>query len=606
MRSRRTERALRVILATVAILLAVLYLRNLFLPVRHFAESVWDENFDNAPLPPEIMAPPAPVLIAEHNFMDDGLLEVNPGGIHPIFELLRRAEDAWDAKLARASTTFPQAVSEYRRRYKRDPPKGFDDWWRYVQEHAVQLPDEYDTIHADLEPFWGIEPKDLLSIRAELESKVDSYTLGTTGGADGDIDVVNTSFTPGKYDQLIHGSTDIIDLLMDVEDFLPPFRAVFSPHDGPNRLSDYFVENAARHAAAEKKYIDRKQLPKIDPIGWPSACAPGSPGRNKSLNLDGDPPPKSTKKTFIHDHNLAMNPCLHPRHFWYHGQFLSHGKGPTPQREMVPEFSYCSSHIHHNIRIPTPYGWVDDIPRADNPEWDDKIDERVLWRGSNTGISYSDRTRWKNSHRISLLRIANELKGTISILSPLKSDTEPVGEPIEVRRSRLNPGIMDVAFAGDPMMCDPETCKTLQKLFPWRRRQSAQEAGEYKYVIDVDGNAWSGRFKRLITSNSLVFKATIYPEWYIDRIAPWVHYIPIQVDLSDLHDAVVFFRGDASGVGAHEDLARKIAAAGRVWSKTFWRREDLVAYFFRLMLEYARVMSEDREFMSYTGDGSAL
>jgi hypothetical protein len=68
---------------------------------------------------------------------------------------------------------------------------------------------------------------------------------------------------------------------------------------------------------------------------------------------------------------------------------------------------------------------------------------------------------------------------------------------------------------------------------------------------------------------------------YIDRIAPWVHYVPIQLDLSDLHDAVVFFRGDASGAGAHEDLARKIAVAGRVWSKTFWRREDMVAYFFR-------------------------
>ncbi|KAG6858275.1 hypothetical protein C0991_003157, partial [Blastosporella zonata] len=29
----------------------------------------------------------------------------------------------------------------------------------------------------------------------------------------------------------------------------------------------------------------------------------------------------------------------------------------------------------------------------------------------------------------------------------------------------------------------------------------------------LDGNGWSSRFKRLITSNSLIFKATIYPEW---------------------------------------------------------------------------------------------
>ncbi|KAL4256465.1 Protein O-Glucosyltransferase/Glycosyltransferase 90 [Pleurotus pulmonarius] len=128
--------------------------------------------------------------------------------------------------------------------------------------------------------------------------------------------------------------------------------------------------------------------------------------------------------------------------------------------------------------------------------------------------------------------------------------------------------------------------------------QSIKEAGSYKYVLDVDGNGWSGRFKRLITSNSLVFKATIYPEWYSDRIQPWLHYVPVQVDLSDLHDSLLFFRGDPSGAGAHEDMARTIAAAGREWSKTYWRREDLIAYFFRLILEYVRLLSLDRDAMS--------
>lgn len=73
----------------------------------------------------------------------------------------------------------------------------------------------------------------------------------------------------------------------------------------------------------------------------------------------------------------------------------------------------------------------------------------------------------------------------------------------------------------------------------------------------------------------------------MDRIAPWVHYVPIQLDLSDLHDALAFFRGDGNGDGAHEDLARNIAKAGRQWSKTFWRREDLVAYFFRCVSRFA-------------------
>ena len=50
---------------------------------------------------------------------------------------------------------------------------------------------------------------------------------------------------------------------------------------------------------------------------------------------------------------------------------------------------------------------------------------------------------------------------------------------------------------------------------------------------------------------------------YTDRIAPWVHYVPIQIDLSDLHDALLFFRGDPNRDGSHDYLARKIASAGR-------------------------------------------
>jgi hypothetical protein len=68
---------------------------------------------------------------------------------------------------------------------------------------------------------------------------------------------------------------------------------------------------------------------------------------------------------------------------------------------------------------------------------------------------------------------------------------------------------------------------------------------------------------------------------FTHRIAPWVHYIPIQIDYSDLYDALIFFRGDLSGHGAHEDLANKIAGRAREWSLKFWRKEDMVAYLYR-------------------------
>jgi len=119
----------------------------------------------------------------------------------------------------------------------------------------------------------------------------------------------------------------------------------------------------------------------------------------------------------------------------------------------------------------------------------------------------------------------------------------------------------------------------------------------------------------LMSTNSVVVKSTIFPEWYVfpsepffglmnsdhrytDRIQPcelavearsgryslWltgnigVHYVPVKADLTDLYDVLTFFRG------GHDDLARNIAVAGKDWSKTFWRKEDMVSYQFRSAL----------------------
>lgn len=181
-----------------------------------------------------------------------------------------------------------------------------------------------------------------------------------------------------------------------------------------------------------------------------------------------------------------MDPCLHPDHFHHHGQFLSHNSGPSPQAAVVPEFGYCSTTIHHTIRIPYFYGWQEDIyPRTDDPPWDEKIDERLLWRGSDTGMSHSPTTRWRNSHRDFLIRNTNDLDGTIQLLDPNKTNSEPVGEPKLMRRARLNPAVMDVAFVGQPISCSENVCDIMKEIYPWRGRQSNKDAGNYKYVMDV-------------------------------------------------------------------------------------------------------------------------
>lgn len=158
---------------------------------------------------------------------------------------------------------------------------------------------------------------------------------------------------------------------------------------------------------------------------------------------------------------------------------------------------------------------------------------------------------------------------------------------------------LDVRFQGHPQQCgDADACARFENEFEWDGYMSEEDQNSYRYVIDVDGNGWSGRFHRLMASNTLVLKSTIFPEWYSDRIQPWVHYVPLKTDYSDLFPIMAFFKGDPyTGSGSHDDMAEQIATAGRLWTEQNWRWEDMQAYMFRLLLEYNRVMQRD---WSYT------
>ena len=58
---------------------------------------------------------------------------------HPIYQLIRDARTEWDEKNARQSRTLQEAVVEYQKRYKANPPKGFDKWWAYIVYVACVL-----------------------------------------------------------------------------------------------------------------------------------------------------------------------------------------------------------------------------------------------------------------------------------------------------------------------------------------------------------------------------------------------------------------------------------------------------------------------------------
>ena len=85
--------------------------------------------------------------------------------------------------------------------------------------------------------------------------------------------------------------------------------------------------------------------------------------------------------------------------------------------------------------------------------------------------------------------------------------------------------------------------KTLNPLTEWidtefSKTTDKSEFLKYKYMIDVDGevNAWSALWWKLY-ANCVVFKVdSHYEQWYYKDIHPWVHYIPVKGDLSDIEE----------------------------------------------------------------------
>lgn len=65
-----------------------------------------------------------------------------------------------------------------------------------------------------------------------------------------------------------------------------------------------------------------------------------------------------------------------------------------------------------------------------------------------------------------------------------------------------------------------------------------EDSLKYKYLLDIDGYSCSySRMAWILTSNSLLLKhSSPNIQWYYHKLKPYVHYLPIKSDFSDLQD----------------------------------------------------------------------
>ncbi|GAA5868209.1 hypothetical protein JCM3774_000601 [Rhodotorula dairenensis] len=513
---------------------------------------------------------------------------------HPIHYLIREGKKAWKAKVARQSKTLKEAVAEYERRYWRRPPKGFDRWFEFAKENDFVMIDEFDAMMDKVLPFLAVKPStlvqrhELIQFDEKFWIQDKTFTLELKGH--GEVAELHGPMknTNGRAQQML-------DLLRQVGKFLPDMNITFTGHDVP--WVTMSGETRAKHLeAAREGHVLPDEVSgdfnddwKWD--GWARICPPDSPLR-KAPSFDERmarkqiyKPPK--QRSFIRDHPKSMDMCYHPENQLLHG--FSAWSGPRPGI-LYPLFVSTSTSLHSDLLISPVDQWDHTI--QNDPAWEEKEHNKVIWRGTTTGadLTIDHMRKWSQRPRLCKLPFTS---GSVELPFAPKDEPRVPGpmETFQARAQALARHWFDFRFLGEAKQCcDPAMCDSFEKDFLWDDWMDPAKQAEYKYVIDVDGNGWSGRFHRLMKSNSMVLKSTIFPEWYQDMIQPWVHYVPIQTDFSDLWTTMAFFAGDNFGHGAHDDLAKEIAMAGKDWAEKHWRWVDMEVYMYRLLLEYARMI----------------
>ncbi|PHH91079.1 hypothetical protein CDD83_1707 [Cordyceps sp. RAO-2017] len=530
---------------------------------------------------------------------------------HPISYLLQEARQELDEVKNRQSKTLPDAVAEYRRRYGMPPPPHFDKWFDFAQSNNVQLVDEFDAIHDLLTPFWGLKPK---TIRERVREALgtDNMLLGLAirnhrvshmaGGADW-----QRNATEGMMDKFIQFLPDM-DLAFNVHDE----PRVMVPHDDLARLVHKAKTEAMPASNATASPVDdfsprppelgdgasfeETKLTRFNTFShqptWTHSrmsCPPDSPARilEEDERTDDRSRYALSDLGFVYNATAMSDICLTPSLSARYG-FFDRPNAYNVVHDLLPIFSQSKISSYNDIIYPSPWYWYKKVAyeeERDRP-WEQKQD-KLYWRGSTTG-GFSRRGGWRRQHRQHLVQKINA--GDQALIMVHGDGGGDGGGPRwaakEVPRGDYR-DLIDVYFS-HVGQCDPGDCEAQAQFFDIKDRAEQQDAWAYKYLLDMDGNAFSGRFYAFLQSNSLTFKLAVFREWHAEWLRPWAHYVPLSPQGDDWLEAVRFFAGaDAE--------ARDVAAASRDWANKVVRREDMEAWFFRLLLEYARVIDDARE-----------
>jgi hypothetical protein len=582
-------------------------------------------------------------------------IEAEPAviGPHPIDHLINEAKKTQHALLAKRTTKLAAAADAYRKRRGRHPPPGFDKWFKYAKTHnAIIVEDFFDQIYHDLTPFWGLPAKHIRQHAKQLP-----FT----------ISVRNHQMQ--KFQDDSNWMSIWNGMVKEIKDYLPDLDMPMNVMDEPRlivpweEINKYVqAEHESRNFAPSHEVIkklspldvdtDQGEKIKVDFIEkgeyWDIArvaCAPDSPSRSvpAATNFTG-PPPYCTGQSggdcpptpdasiwlslegFVSNWTAVKDPCLQPELRETHGSFIEPLSQSTT-RSLIPLFGGSKLPMNNDILIPPAMYWEKESIYATGDThgvgWEQKA-ARLAWRGGATGGKHH-KENWSRFQRLRFISLMNgtQLREAQQMADEPETPSfklQPYQDYLGKAGQHMDLGawldkLADVGFTD--LLCsvkhedkEDHSCPYMDPYFKLVKGIPLEKMYDFKYLPDIDGNSFSGRYLAFLRSASLPIKATVYSEWHDSRLIPWAHFVPMHNSFVDIYGILKYFigitkttlDGEVQVENGHDKEAKALALAGQDWARKVLRNEDMLIYVMRLMLEYARICDDKRESLGFVGD----
>jgi len=226
----------------------------------------------------------------------------------------------------------------------------------------------------------------------------------------------------------------------------------------------------------------------------------------------------------------------------------------------------------------------------------------AMWRGAPNGLQWTVND-WRMQQRSKLVREFGTKPGfDVGFVQGIHARSENIqishpGDASVMRVASRN----QIFPPGYPLALDPqEAVNEMNREWVKKAQIGKNDHPKWRYLLHVDGQTASWGLAHKLNSGSVVLwveSARKHREYYYALLTPWVHYVPVAPDLSDL-DSIRAWLDTAEGDARARQMARNAAQL----FDTRLRQSDLYCYVYRLLasIKAAQVRGADRadeEFM---------